>query len=823
MKLKAIIISVILLTGYSKVFSQIFNEIDSLKLKADEITYGHWVDLDNDNFLDYIAVVKIDANTLQPLFLKFIDGKISVDTLKIDVLAEASFFVQDFNSDNRMDIAFSGRENGEYVFKIFNNDGNLSFVEDDFTMDSIYATDIVMVDLNQNGARELLLNGVNKDGDLVVATYQLIDNKWEAFDNDFEAVEQGKILAMDYNNDGWKDLIFQGKDENAVDIINLWENIGDLLFDTVTTSFVNLKGGDIKYGDINSDGFFDIIISGVDDNDIETTKYYENIDGLFTEVDLSLDQIVNAKIFIADLNSDGHTDIALKGSDGGVLINKMWLNDGNQFFTKSTLPNPRASLQDFGDYDFDGDLDMIQSMQTGDSIKFILLENATLAINEGPTTPTGQVAIPFFDNVNLRWNLATDDHSDPLAITYDLYIRTDNGLFLSPSFDMPVDERLIVAHGNQQTLTNASYYNLPAGVYYYGIHSVDNAFHSEEGALCSGIGGQLENAFVICDEPNLKELTVCAGDIVTLVADSHKIGEWFSSQNGYLGAQDSLEIVIEQSDSIFFAVQNSVQCSEYQMWSINVSDGGSIGDFSDLWVCLNDTITLNVENQWDTVRWHSITKGLLSDSSSLEYIINQNETLIVERISKLGCVFSDTFNVNISMPEIGLNGKVFRITLGGSVQLEASGGATYSWSPVKGLDNAVISNPVASPITTATYSVVMMDSIGCTVSDEVNIIVDDRAFIPTLFTPNGDNINERLKVYGLNNVTSVKFRITNRSGNVVYKSRNINEMSVSGWDGSTNGKEQPNGIYYWKILGENNNGTKVEIGDQTTGVIHLLR
>jgi len=447
------------------------------------------------------------------------------------------------------------------------------------------------------------------------------------------------------------------------------------------------------------------------------------------------------------------------------------------------------------------------------------LENRTLAINEGPTTPTGQVAIPFFDNVNLRWNLATDDHSDLLTITYDLYIRTDHGLFLSPSFDMPFDERLVVAHGNQQTVTNTSYYNLRAGVYYYGIHSVDNAFHSEEG----GIGGQLENAFVICEEPNLKELTVCAGDTVTLVADSRKIGEWFSNKKGYLGAHDSLEVVIEQSDSIFFAVQNSIQCSEYQMWSINVSKGGIIGDFSDLWVCSNDTIKLTVENHWNTIRWYSTSNGLLSDSSSLEYSTNQNETLILERISKLGCVFSDTFNINISKPEITLNGKVFRITLGGNVQLEASGGETYSWSPVKGLDNAVIPNPVASPITTTTYSVVMTDSIGCISSGEINVLVEDRAFVPTLFTPNGDYTNDRLKVYGLNNIASIKFEVTNRLGNVVYKSTNISEISTSGWDGTTNGKEQPNGIYYWKTSGVNNNGKKVKIGGKTTGVIHLLR
>jgi hypothetical protein len=45
------------------------------------------------------------------------------------------------------------------------------------------------------------------------------------------------------------------------------------------------------------------------------------------------------------------------------------------------------------------------------------------------------------------------------------------------------------------------------------------------------------------------------------------------------------------------------------------------------------------------------------------------------------------------------------ICQGGSVQLEASGGTNYIWSPSDGLDNPNIANPVASPTVTTTYTV----------------------------------------------------------------------------------------------------------------------
>ncbi|MDB5252969.1 MAG: hypothetical protein JWP27_2138 [Flaviaesturariibacter sp.] len=56
-----------------------------------------------------------------------------------------------------------------------------------------------------------------------------------------------------------------------------------------------------------------------------------------------------------------------------------------------------------------------------------------------------------------------------------------------------------------------------------------------------------------------------------------------------------------------------------------------------------------------------------------------------------------------------------------STQLLASGGATYTWTPITGLSNAASANPKASPSTTTTYHVVVSNAPGC--EDAANVTV----------------------------------------------------------------------------------------------------
>lgn len=75
------------------------------------------------------------------------------------------------------------------------------------------------------------------------------------------------------------------------------------------------------------------------------------------------------------------------------------------------------------------------------------------------------------------------------------------------------------------------------------------------------------------------------------------------------------------------------------------------------------------------------------------------------------------------------------IANGGSIQLFASGGSSYSWAPSTGLSNSNIWNPIASPASTTTYTVTVTDAGGCTSTATATVNVSGTIAIPGNNTP----------------------------------------------------------------------------------------
>ena len=82
------------------------------------------------------------------------------------------------------------------------------------------------------------------------------------------------------------------------------------------------------------------------------------------------------------------------------------------------------------------------------------------------------------------------------------------------------------------------------------------------------------------------------------------------------------------------------------------------------------------------------------------------------------------YNVGACAPGVQANaGEDQEVCLGEEVQLTASGGVRYSWSPAAGLSDPSIPNPVAAPFQTTTYTVTVTDACGNSATDEVVVSV----------------------------------------------------------------------------------------------------
>lgn len=120
---------------------------------------------------------------------------------------------------------------------------------------------------------------------------------------------------------------------------------------------------------------------------------------------------------------------------------------------------------------------------------------------------------------------------------------------------------------------------------------------------------------------------------------------------------------------------------------------------------------------------------------------NATTTYTVTVTGANGCEDTDdvTITVDKDLPPVnaGSDGTIDCNVL--SVNLNATGGGSYSWSPTVGLDDPLIANPVATPNSTTQYTVSVTGANGCVAADDVTVTVDNQT--PTVNAGNDVTIN----------------------------------------------------------------------------------
>ena len=141
------------------------------------------------------------------------------------------------------------------------------------------------------------------------------------------------------------------------------------------------------------------------------------------------------------------------------------------------------------------------------------------------------------------------------------------------------------------------------------------------------------------------------------------------------------------------------------------------------------------------------------------------------------------------------------------IQLNATGGISYQWNPSTGLTASNIPNPVSTHAVTGEYTYYLKAYTpgGCESYDTIVIKVykGPDPYLPSIFTPNNDNVNDVLKPFLVGLTKFEYFAIYNRYGQQIFYSTSTNK----GWDGKYQGKEQPIGSYIWVIKAVNWNSS----------------
>ncbi|MEP7171531.1 MAG: gliding motility-associated C-terminal domain-containing protein, partial [Bacteroidota bacterium] len=156
-------------------------------------------------------------------------------------------------------------------------------------------------------------------------------------------------------------------------------------------------------------------------------------------------------------------------------------------------------------------------------------------------------------------------------------------------------------------------------------------------------------------------------------------------------------------------------------------------------VCVSDSGSFSVVGTANsTYNWLINGGTILSGNGTNSITANWTAgTIIISVVetNSYGCV-GDTVSLTVTvhaLPNVSAGSDV-SVCNGLGVQLNASGGVSYVWSPSTGLSNSTIANPIASPTVATNYIVYVTDTFGCKNSDTVLVSVNALPVIT--ITPN---------------------------------------------------------------------------------------
>ncbi len=158
-------------------------------------------------------------------------------------------------------------------------------------------------------------------------------------------------------------------------------------------------------------------------------------------------------------------------------------------------------------------------------------------------------------------------------------------------------------------------------------------------------------------------------------------------------------------------------CKNSASVKVNVVNEVTLLELNDTTICRTDQATLNLNTDALYFIWTSLPASTITTPTTKNPIIQPTEvftTYFVKASISNKCFKEKDIlvkTVPYPVPIVSTNAP---ICFGKDAQLNASGGAFYTWSPSTYLSNPNIANPqVINPLKTTTYTVTVRDTLGC--------------------------------------------------------------------------------------------------------------
>lgn len=417
----------------------------------------------------------------------------------------------DLDGDGNMDVIFNGSSNAEMGRGIAMNDGTGVFNRS--ALDVTSATiSCGFADFDNNSLPDYYVFGNGIAGGAIF--FQQSDGTFTKDQSSFADLNllDADVTTIDFNNDGRIDMFISG-----------WDDIGKQRFSAIyindgagklaamaQPNLIQKGYGSSVWGDVNGDGWLDLLLNGDGGTDGETSsdiyRLYKNNKGIL-EPKATFNDYKQISIGdgarMVDWDNDGKLDIILTGwsntksRQATVLFS--CTDAANFVFSENALsntdfPGVSESSIETADLNKDGRIDLLitgfngsQASQVGKYNRNICgyYLNQSSAINAKPTGVSSLAnAIAVNGDrttVTLSWNSAFDDRTLQASLTYNLSLKnktTGKWLYnpMAVTSGTTNGWRRIAAMGNVFTNRQWVLSNLPEGTYEWTVQAIDANF-----------------------------------------------------------------------------------------------------------------------------------------------------------------------------------------------------------------------------------------------------------------------------------------------------------------------------------------------------------
>jgi gliding motility-associated-like protein len=323
--------------------------------------------------------------------------------------------------------------------------------------------------------------------------------------------------------------------------------------------------------------------------------------------------------------------------------------------------------------------------------------------------------------------------------------------------------------------------------------------------------------------------TVCSGEFIPAVIFSNNQTVLWQNTNPAIGlaasgsgdmsgftAVNSTTAPIQAT--VTFNITQSASCSEQTIiYPIEVKPNPTLSPLQDIEVCSGSPVAVSFQTSPSAsqVKWTNSNPGIglkplngtgnIASFTTTNYGTQTSISSTITAFSNLNGCPSDTVDIDITVhpfPNVDLGPDIL-VTQDTTITLTpdslTSDVVSFKWTPGDNLSctdcrepqlTVTRPDPFAPFTDSLVYNLEVTTANGCTREDQIAILIryipcaKGNIFIPTVFTPNGDGINDLFYIQGTGYGKVKQFLIFDRWGNKVFEKNNfiINDKTA-GWNG----------------------------------------